>query len=172
MIGIPSQDFYFILKYLNYSQMDSTYIGRFPDITGSITTIIDVGVGSNPLWIRDTITEDFRVKSPVDQYAQGYEMIDEIKELLLGQGTINIQQVTTDQGNDGIYVNEDKLYVSFQESTEVVDTVNNSIDYIRFVVNNGPTYGGIDENNRHIFSLVMEMTRDGRTQNGNRKVLE
>lgn len=169
MIGVPSRDIWFILRSLDYD--DDLYIGHDPDLDQlPYVSIRDTGGTANPKWLRDEFTMQFRAKSKREDYAGGYEHLQEIKNKLLGVYTMNIKDVELDNGEEGVSVNGQLFYNYAPYAGNVVEELK-SIDYIRFLILSDIIVVGQDDKNNYIFTMNMSVTREERQDTDNREIL-
>ena len=92
MIQPPSKDIIELL--LEEEIIERGFVGSDAiNIPETFVTAIDVGGTSNPRWLRDNSRIHIRVKSQANQYMEGWEVTQAIKEFLLGKSPLKIGEV-------------------------------------------------------------------------------
>ena len=163
---IPSLDTIHILRSLGYE--GTIYLGHDPDADGLYLSIRDTpSSGSNPKWARDFLRIQIRSKASLLNYVEGYNELDEVKNLLFGVQTIRLEQVNTDKG-EATRIDE-KIYQNGEEITATVSDVIRTVDYIRYLLTSDIQFISLDENNRPIHTVNFEIVRDWNETRGNRE---
>jgi hypothetical protein len=92
MIQPPSKDIIELM--LQENVIERGFVGSDAiAIPETFVTAIDVGGTSNPRWLRDNSRIHIRVKSQANQYMEGWEVTQKIKEFLLGKKPLKIGDV-------------------------------------------------------------------------------
>ena len=79
---------------LNEEVIENGFVGSDAiQIPHTFVTAFDVGGSSNPKWLRDDCRVHIRVKSEQNNYAEGWNTIQKIKQFLLGKEPIKINNV-------------------------------------------------------------------------------
>lgn len=92
MIQPPSKDIIELL--LEEEIIERGFVGSDAiNIPETFVTAIDVGGTSNPRWLRDNSRIHIRVKAQANQYMEGWEVTQAIKEFLLGKSPLKIGEV-------------------------------------------------------------------------------
>ena len=92
MIQPPSKDIIELL--LEEDVIERGFVGSDAiNIPETFVTAIDVGGTSNPRWLRDNSRIHIRVKAQTNQYMEGWEVTQAIKEFLLGKEPLKIGEV-------------------------------------------------------------------------------
>lgn len=160
----PSLDVYHILRYLGYD--GQVFVGHDPDVDGEYIVLRDTGGNANPRYLRDEFRIQIMCKTEREDYLAGYNLLTEIKNLLLGLWTYTVEEVETPVGRGKRIA--DKIYVEFVErDTEVTDVIS-ATDYIRFLLVSDVSLISQDENNRYMFTINFRIMREEKQDTGNR----
>jgi len=111
----PSKDIIELL--LDENIIDKGFVGSDAiNVPETFVTALDVGGTANPRWLRDNNRVHIRVKSQANNYMEGWETAQKIKDFLLGKSTIMIGDVYYIR----FVINSDVYFVSYDDNNRPI----------------------------------------------------
>jgi hypothetical protein len=111
----PSKDIIELL--LSENVIEKGFVGSDAlNIPQTFVTALDVGGTANPRWLRDNNRVHIRVKAQRNEYMEGWETAQKIKDFLLGKSTIMIGDVYYIR----FVINSDVYFVSYDENNRPI----------------------------------------------------
>jgi hypothetical protein len=111
----PSKDIIELL--LSESIIEKGFVGSDAiNVPQTFVTALDVGGTANPRWLRDNNRVHIRVKAQANNYMEGWETAQKIKDFLLGKHTIMIGDVYYIR----FVINSDVYFVSYDDNNRPI----------------------------------------------------
>lgn len=114
----PSKDIIELL--LSENIIEKGFVGSDAiNVPETFVTALDVGGTANPRWLRDNNRVHIRVKAQANNYMEGWETAQKIKDFLLGKHTIMIGDVYYIR----FVINSDVYFVSYDDNNRPIFAV-------------------------------------------------
>lgn len=111
----PSKDIIELL--LSENIIEKGFVGSDAiNVPQTFVTALDVGGTANPRWLRDNNRVHIRVKAQANNYMEGWETAQKIKDFLLGKHTIMIGDVYYIR----FVINSDVYFVSYDDNNRPI----------------------------------------------------
>lgn len=111
----PSKDIIELL--LSENIIEKGFVGSDAiNVPETFVTALDVGGTANPRWLRDNNRVHIRVKAQANNYMEGWETAQKIKDFLLGKHTIMIGDVYYIR----FVINSDVYFVSYDDNNRPI----------------------------------------------------
>lgn len=102
-------------------QSDKIFIGADPlNLASTYVTLTDAGGSANPRWLRDVARLQVRVRARTNNYPEGYELIRNIRDYLLGKKPFQVNSVIYKR----FVITSDILFLGYDDNNRPSFSVN------------------------------------------------